>query len=58
MGSLSKPFHSVGLGDEEALCLCFSPFEWSKSFLAIGTENKVVVANVQIDNVCTKMIFR
>lgn len=51
MGSLSRPFHSVGLGDEEVFCLSFSPFEWSKSFLAIGTENKVVVANVQYENV-------
>lgn len=54
MGSLSKAFHSVGLGDEEVFCLSFSPFEWSKSFLAIGTENKVVVANVQLQNVSRK----
>ncbi|EFX83764.1 hypothetical protein DAPPUDRAFT_301590 [Daphnia pulex] len=50
MGSLSRPFHSVGLGDEEIFCLSFSPYEWSKNFLAIGTENKVVVANVQYEN--------
>ena len=51
MGSLSRPFHSVGLGDEEIFCLSFSPYEWSKNFLAIGTENKVAVANVQYENV-------
>nr|CAH0099185.1 unnamed protein product [Daphnia galeata] len=50
MGSLSRPFHSVGLGDEEIFCLSFSPYEWSKNFLAIGTENKVAVANVQYEN--------
>ena len=49
--TLARPFHSVGLGDEEVFCLSFSPFEWSKNFLAIGTENKVVVANVQYENV-------
>ncbi|XP_032795516.2 nucleoporin Nup37 [Daphnia magna] len=50
MGSLSRPFHSVGLGDEEIFCLSFSPYEWSKNFLAIGTGNKVVIANVQYEN--------
>ncbi len=51
MGSLSKPFHSVSFGDEEVCCVSFSPYEWSKNFLAIGTENKVAIANVQIENV-------
>lgn len=51
MGSLSRPFHSVGLGDEEIFCLSFSPYEWSKNFLAIGTGNKVIIANVQYENV-------
>jgi hypothetical protein len=58
MGSLSRPFHSVGLGDEEIFCLSFSPYEWSKNFLAIGTENKVVVANVQYENVSTFYIVK
>lgn len=58
MGSLSRPFHSVGLGDEEIFCLSFSPYEWSKNFLAIGTENKVVVANVQYENVSTFCIVK
>lgn len=46
MGSLAKPFHSVSFGDEEVFCVTFSPFEWSKNFLAIGTKNKVAIANV------------
>lgn len=51
MGSLSKPFHSVSFGDEAITCVSFSPFEWSKNFLAIGTENKVAIANVQFEKV-------
>ena len=46
MSSLAKPFHSVSFGDEEVYCVTFSPFEWSKNFLAIGTKNKVAIANV------------
>lgn len=50
MGTLSRPFHSVSFGDEEVCCVNFSPFEWSKNFLAIGTENKVAVASCTFEN--------
>ena len=53
MGTLSRPFHSVSFGDEEVCCVNFSPFEWSKNFLAIGTENKVAVASCTFENVNT-----
>ena len=51
MGSLAKPFHSVSFGDEEVYCVSFSPYEWSKNYLAIGTKNKVAIANVLLKNV-------
>jgi len=50
MGSLAKPFHSVSFGDEEVYCVSFSPYEWSKNYLAIGTKNKVAIANVLLKN--------
>ena len=57
MGSLSKSFHTVSFGDEEVCCVSFSPYEWSKNFLAAGTRNKVVIATVELINVSTLILL-
>lgn len=52
MGSLSKSFHTVSFGDEPICCVAFSPHEWSQNFIAAATRNKLIIASVQLLDVC------